>query len=190
MDKFLVPLPPGSEAALHQFVTTYKPTAAAVDRQRKTVVDSTSAATGNGKKKRARRGANALSSSNPVTITAAARVKEFGNQSLEVSAGRLFCAACSSRLGTRKSTIMSHCGILKSGAHVSKQNKHMRKMVLFNASKLETPQRMSRFSDFCERKNTYGKNLQPEVNDKRVKVTQQYFFFKRFLLFLLLCTYK
>lgn len=182
MDGFLRSQPPGSEEARHLFVTTYKPTAAAADRQRKSVVaprPEATAAGGDGRK-RARRGTNGLSTSNPKGISSSARVKEFPNEALEVSAGRLFCGACSTRLGTRKSTIMSHCGITKTGAHVPKPNNHMKKMVLFNANKTETPQRMARFTDFCERKTGYGMNLHPEVNDRRCKVRPFFLFFFHF----------
>ncbi|CAN0317677.1 unnamed protein product, partial [Laminaria digitata] len=45
---------------------------------------------------------------NPKHILPWTRVAEFPDEGLTVSAGRLFCLPCGTRLGTRKATITGH----------------------------------------------------------------------------------
>lgn len=54
--------------------------------------------------------------SEPQSVTAAARLREFPNQHLSVSLGKLFCDACREPLSLKKSVIALH---LKSAKHNS-----------------------------------------------------------------------
>ena len=54
--------------------------------------------------------------SEPQSVTAAARLREFPNQHLSVSLGKLFCDACREPLSLKKSVVALH---LKSAKHAS-----------------------------------------------------------------------
>ena len=55
-------------------------------------------------------------SSNPGSVIPAQRVREFPNEQLKVSAGRIFCTACREELSTKKSTIDNHIASAKHSA--------------------------------------------------------------------------
>ena len=186
MDRFVVPYVPGSDEAAQMFIATNKGAASAFGRQRQSVVrkspETAGATSGDGQKTKRSRGVNAISASNPKTISAASRVAEFPDERFVVSLGKLFCEPCGIRLATRRSTIINHAGLKPNGSHRDKPNKHMRQMVIWNADRVVAPARMERFTEYCQ-KQVCGSGLLPEVNDVRCKVR---FFF--LALHLVYCT--
>ena len=65
-------------------------------------------------KRNPRRGGSGWRTADPITVTPAQRIREFPNESLKVSLGKLFCTACREELGLKRSIIHNH---VKSAKH-------------------------------------------------------------------------
>ena len=98
--------------------------------------------------------------SNPASVTPAHRVKEFPNEQLKVSSGKIFCSACREELSTKKSTIENHIASAKHcGGKKKLASKELREKDIADAFKL-----------YDVETHPSGETLPEDVRIYRVKV--------------------
>lgn len=127
---------------------------------RKRQIEKSSSTTANKRHK-----AGAANSSDPVSVTPSARVKEFPGEYLAVRSGKLFCTACREEIALKKSTIKTHitCG-----------NKHQQ-------AKKRLESKRAKERDLTELLKAYDKEAQPagvqiSMDERiyRAKVVEQF----------------
>ena len=100
------------------------------------------------------------SASDPKGIEPGKRVKEFPNEQLKVSGGKLFCSACREELGLKSSTIQNH---IRSQKHASSK----KKLELKEAREQDIAVALSKHN---EKEHLRGETLPEQQQVYRVKV--------------------
>ena len=108
----------------------------------------------------AKRSQGHSSSYNPKSISPAQRVKEFPDECLTVSAGRLFCKACREEIGLKSTTIRLHI----------KSAKHCRGKESLNERMSKDKDIAQAFETYIAKENPAGETLSKETQVYRIRV--------------------